>query len=177
MRTEGLSAVAINTDTPSSALSVLLDSFRLAAHSEREKGAYFEELIQSYLRNEASYRELYSEVWTYAEWALQGVMLVLTWSRRRRVPLNTTRSSAISIPKITSYRRVISIASSRHPAFTIAASDDETRSVFFMETTKSICALTPSGYLDNETTSGNGLTIVEVFKHATREATEYKVSS
>ena len=62
-------------------------------------------------------------------------------------------------------------------AFTIAASDDETRSAVLMETTKSIFALTPSGYLDNETTSGNGLTVVEVLKHATREATEHKVSS
>ena len=61
----------LDTNTPSSALSELLDSFRLAAQSEREKGTYFEELIQSYLRNEASYRELYSDVWTYAEWAKQ----------------------------------------------------------------------------------------------------------
>jgi predicted helicase len=64
----------LDTDTPSSAFSVLLDSFRLAAHSDREKGIYFEELIQSYLLNEASYREFYSDVWPYAEWAkLQGI--------------------------------------------------------------------------------------------------------
>lgn len=57
-----------------SALSNLLATFRNAAVSEREKGTYFEELIVAYLRNEATYRDLYSEVWTYAEWAkLQGV--------------------------------------------------------------------------------------------------------
>lgn len=57
-----------------SALSNLLDTFRSASFSEREKGTYFEELIVAYLRNEATYRDLYSDVWTYAEWAkLQGV--------------------------------------------------------------------------------------------------------
>lgn len=57
-----------------SALSNLLATFRNAAVSEREKGTYFEELIVAYLRNEATYRDLYSDVWTYAEWAkLQGL--------------------------------------------------------------------------------------------------------
>ena len=52
-----------------SALIHLLDTFRKAAVSEREKGTYFEELILCYFRNEASYRDLYSNVWTYAQWA------------------------------------------------------------------------------------------------------------
>lgn len=51
------------------ALNELLDSFRAAAKSEREKGTYFEELIVCYLRHEASYRDLYDRVWTYADWA------------------------------------------------------------------------------------------------------------
>ncbi|SIT51320.1 Helicase domain protein [Paraburkholderia piptadeniae] len=56
------------------ALEKLLDTFRHAAVTEREKGTYFEELIVCYLRNEADYRDRYSDVWTYAEWAdLQGV--------------------------------------------------------------------------------------------------------
>jgi len=56
------------------ALEQLLDTFRTAAVTEREKGTYFEELIVCYLRNEATYRDLYSDVWTYAEWAdLQGL--------------------------------------------------------------------------------------------------------
>lgn len=50
-------------------LKTLLDSFRTAAVTEREKGTYFEELICTYLRNEAIYRDLYSDVWTYADWA------------------------------------------------------------------------------------------------------------
>jgi predicted helicase len=50
-------------------LENLLDSFRKAAVSEKEKGTYFEELILCYLRNEATYRDLYSDVWTYGEWA------------------------------------------------------------------------------------------------------------
>ncbi|MNO29377.1 type I restriction enzyme EcoKI subunit R [compost metagenome] len=51
------------------ALSTLLDSYRSAALTEREKGTYFEELTCVYLRNEATYRDLYDQVWTYADWA------------------------------------------------------------------------------------------------------------
>lgn len=57
-----------------SALSVLLDTYRKASVTEREKGTYFEELICCYLRNEATYQDLYSDVWTYSDWAaLQGL--------------------------------------------------------------------------------------------------------
>jgi len=52
-----------------SALSALLDAYRTASITEREKGTYFEELICAYLRNEATYRDLYDKVWTYADWA------------------------------------------------------------------------------------------------------------
>lgn len=52
-----------------SALSALLNTYRTASVSEREKGTYFEELICTYLRNEAIYRDLYEQVWTYSEWA------------------------------------------------------------------------------------------------------------
>jgi predicted helicase len=52
-------------------LNTLLESFRTAAVTEREKGTYFEELICTYLRNEAIYRDLYSDIWTYADWAIQ----------------------------------------------------------------------------------------------------------
>ncbi len=51
------------------ALSNLLESYRSAALTEREKGTYFEELICVYLRNEATYRDLYDQVWTYVDWA------------------------------------------------------------------------------------------------------------
>lgn len=51
------------------ALEQLLNQYRQAAASEREKGTYFEELMLAYLRNEASYRDLYAKVWTYADWA------------------------------------------------------------------------------------------------------------
>lgn len=52
-----------------SSLMNLLATFRTAAVTEREKGSYFEELIIQYLKHEASYQDLYSNVWTYAEWA------------------------------------------------------------------------------------------------------------
>jgi predicted helicase len=51
------------------ALEEILRSYRKTALSEREKGTYFEELALCYLRNEAAYKDLYSDVWTYAEWA------------------------------------------------------------------------------------------------------------
>ena len=51
------------------ALQTLLTTYRQAAVTEREKGTYFEELIIQYLRNEASYQDLYSDVWSYADWA------------------------------------------------------------------------------------------------------------
>ncbi|KJJ98634.1 damage-inducible protein [Pseudomonas sp. 21] len=57
-----------------SALSSLLDIYRAASVSEREKGTYFEELICAYLRNEATYRDLYDKVWMYADWAKEHVL-------------------------------------------------------------------------------------------------------
>lgn len=51
------------------ALSQLLAAYRIAAVTEREKGTYFEALVLTYLRNEATYSDLYSHVWTWAEWA------------------------------------------------------------------------------------------------------------
>lgn len=56
------------------ALHDLLDTYRTASASEREKGTYFEDLICTYLRNEATYRDLYDKVWTYGAWALEQGM-------------------------------------------------------------------------------------------------------
>lgn len=50
-------------------LQILLNTYRAASISEREKGTYFEDLICLYLRNEATYRDLYQKVWTYTNWA------------------------------------------------------------------------------------------------------------
>ncbi|CAA9889651.1 Helicase domain-containing protein [Candidatus Methylobacter favarea] len=55
-------------------LNKLLDTYRQAAQAQREKGTYFEDLIIGYLRNEASYKDLYSNVWTYADWAKEQGM-------------------------------------------------------------------------------------------------------
>jgi len=57
-----------------SALHALLGGYRDAAKTEREKGTYFEELITCYLKNEPRYRDLYENVWRYADWAReQGI--------------------------------------------------------------------------------------------------------
>jgi predicted helicase len=52
-----------------SALQELLAKYRNLSQTEREKGTYFEKLILDYLTNEASYKDLYTKVWTYADWA------------------------------------------------------------------------------------------------------------
>jgi predicted helicase len=45
------------------AFQKILDIYRDASETEREKGTYFEELIQTYLRHEPAYAELYRDVW------------------------------------------------------------------------------------------------------------------
>lgn len=54
-----------------SALTQLLETYRNAAQTEREKGTYFEELTLCYLQNEATYSDLYKHVFSYSEWAAQ----------------------------------------------------------------------------------------------------------
>jgi len=49
-------------------LQSILESYRATSQTEWEKGSYFEELIRTYLRFEASYADLYSEVWLFADW-------------------------------------------------------------------------------------------------------------
>ena len=51
------------------ALHDLLHAYREASQAPREKGTYFEDLIVLYLKYEPSYQDLYSNVWTYSDWA------------------------------------------------------------------------------------------------------------
>ena len=50
------------------ALQSILAAYRATSQTEREKGTYFEELIRTFFRFEASYADLYSDVWLYAYW-------------------------------------------------------------------------------------------------------------
>ena len=52
-----------------SALRAILDTFRAETKSKRDQGTQFEDLIALYLHNEPRYKDLYSDVWTYADWA------------------------------------------------------------------------------------------------------------
>jgi predicted helicase len=52
-----------------SALDRILQSYRDAAVTEREKGTYFERLALAYLRNDPVQTQQFSDVWTYSEWA------------------------------------------------------------------------------------------------------------
>ena len=50
-------------------LSSLLDTYRAAAQSEREKGNYFERLVKAYLLSEPAYRDLFGgKVFLWEEW-------------------------------------------------------------------------------------------------------------
>lgn len=48
-------------------LQSILSAYRATSQTEREKGSYFEELIRTYFRFEASYGDLYSDVWLFAD--------------------------------------------------------------------------------------------------------------
>lgn len=54
---------------PATPLQSILANYRATSQTEREKGSYFEELIRTYFRYEASYADLYSDVWLFADWA------------------------------------------------------------------------------------------------------------
>ena len=52
-----------------SALQNLLEAFRNAAVTPREKGTYFERLVKLYLLNEPAYKDLFGgQVYLWEEW-------------------------------------------------------------------------------------------------------------
>lgn len=51
------------------ALQTLLNTYREHAKTQREKGTYFEKLIQSYFTTEPFYKDQYENVWMYTDWA------------------------------------------------------------------------------------------------------------
>jgi hypothetical protein len=59
-------------------------------------------------------------------------------------------------------------------AFTKAASDDGMRDAVLLETTKSIFAITQSGYLENETAPESGAKVVEVIRNVSQTASSMK---
>ncbi len=54
---------------PRTPLPKILAQCRASSQTEREKGSYFEELIRTYFRYEASYADLYLDVWLFADCA------------------------------------------------------------------------------------------------------------
>ncbi len=71
-----------------SALSALLDTYRSASVTEREKGTYFEELICAYLRNEA--KGIPEAAWNYV---VNG-KAALDWVMERQA-VRTDKASGI----------------------------------------------------------------------------------
>jgi len=49
----------------------LLNEYRKSSKTEREKGEYFELLTKDFLCNDPLYKNQFSNVWTYTEWATQ----------------------------------------------------------------------------------------------------------
>ena len=58
-----------------SALYSVLDCLRKHAKTEREKGAYFEELAKVHLENDPLQHDQYDQVWHYADWAAYSGMI------------------------------------------------------------------------------------------------------
>jgi predicted helicase len=56
-----------------SALTDILETFRKTAHTEREKGNYFENLAKLYFQNEPRYQDLYREVWLWEAWRAEWI--------------------------------------------------------------------------------------------------------
>src|SRR5690625_3835667 len=54
------------------ALQTLLTSFRDKAVTEREKGTYFERLIEAYLKHEPFYKDTYAHVWMWEAWRAEA---------------------------------------------------------------------------------------------------------
>lgn len=52
-----------------SALDRILQPYRQAAVTEREKGTYFELLAKAYFQHDPVQKDQYSAVWTFADWA------------------------------------------------------------------------------------------------------------
>lgn len=51
------------------ALNELLNSFRTASKTEREKGTYFERLAVDFIKNDPGMSQEYEDAWLYSEWA------------------------------------------------------------------------------------------------------------
>jgi predicted helicase len=82
-------------------LQQLLAFYRAAAVTERETGAYFEQLIRTYLRHEPTYADLYSDVWLLGEVPDEyGIDLAA-----RGAPASFTPSNASSMRKTTAFKR------------------------------------------------------------------------
>jgi predicted helicase len=56
---------------PTNALESILHNFRTVSTSPREMGTYFEELVLLFLKHEPAYKDLYSDVWNYSDWAME----------------------------------------------------------------------------------------------------------
>ena len=61
-------AITAQHSTAQQGLSLLLADFQQHSLSEREKGTYFEDLIQLYFQNEPFYSVYYKEVLTFKDW-------------------------------------------------------------------------------------------------------------
>lgn len=85
---EGSATHARLLSMPRTPLQKILAQCRASSQTEREKGSYFEELIRTYFRFEASYADLYSYVWIFGDWAKE--IARPSSASRRRTPASTS---------------------------------------------------------------------------------------
>ena len=69
--TQGYFTLGGETEPINPGFQSTLDYIREAAQSERQKGELFERLMLTYLTEDPDYKEQFSEVWLYKQWAAQ----------------------------------------------------------------------------------------------------------
>ncbi|MDP3952989.1 type ISP restriction/modification enzyme [Microbacterium sp.] len=60
------------SEVPVRSIHDVLDQYRKVAFDEYDKGAYFERLIQAFLKTEPQYAALFDEVWLWSEYPARG---------------------------------------------------------------------------------------------------------
>ena len=93
----------------------VLDHIRSEADSEAHKGRLFERLMQTYFREDPLYKDRFSEVWLWSEWARRtgfdghdtGIDLVA--AEREGGGLTVQFSASVTRPARASRRRILTL--------------------------------------------------------------------
>ncbi|WCR11022.1 DEAD/DEAH box helicase [Paracoccus stylophorae] len=138
----------------------LLDSYRQAARSEREKGDYFERVVRVYLENDDAQKQYYSAVVPFAQWAKeQG------WSKADTgIDLVATLADGSGYAAIQCkfYAPNHTIQKPDIDSFISAASNDLFTRLIIADTTQKEFGKNASGTLDKLSKDWNRISISEL---------------